>query len=54
MAGPCYLSDLKDPGFDTDQVADIWKYAKSNYIDKGAKFEDTIKGVANDLGLKPD
>lgn len=54
MAGKCYLDDIKDFKFTQDEISDIWKYAKDAYIDRGEKFENTISGIATDLGLKPE
>lgn len=43
--------DKKDSKFTTEQVRDIWNYAKENYLDKGRTYEDMLSGVAKDLGL---
>lgn len=54
MAGPCFVSDLKDFRFSEEERQDIFKYAKDAYIHQGKTFPDTIHGVAHDLGLKPE
>ena len=43
--------DKKDSNFDIQDVRDIWNYAKSEYLDKDASFEEMLSGVAKDLGL---
>lgn len=48
---PCWPSQLRKFDFTTDEVADLWRIAKESYIDKGASFEDTISGMARDLGM---
>lgn len=52
MPGPCYPSDLKDPKFTREEIVAIWRFAKDSYIDRGADISETIRGVANDLGLR--
>lgn len=52
MAKPCFLSQLKEFPFSQDEVADIWRLARENYIDKGTSFEATIAGLARDLGMR--
>ena len=42
-----------DSKFSPQDVKDIWKYTKENYIDQGKDFHETLSGVATDLGLKP-
>lgn len=49
---PCFTSQIKDYPFTDDEVADVWRHAKSDYIDKGRSFEETIDGLANDLGMR--
>jgi len=53
-SGPCYPAQLKDPKFTRDETAAIWRFARDNYIDRGAELSETIQGVAKDLGLKPE
>ncbi len=43
--------DKNDNKFEPKDAKDIWDYAKSQYLDKGATFEDMLNGVATDLGL---
>ncbi|MEO7046296.1 MAG: hypothetical protein ABI091_13385 [Ferruginibacter sp.] len=47
----------KDLKFSHDEVREIMNHAKSNYFGKREfevrKFEDTIEGLASDLGLTP-
>lgn len=52
MARPCFISQIKDFPFSQDEIADVWRLAKGLYIDGGASFEDTIAGMARDLGMK--
>lgn len=51
---PCYQSQLKDPQWSQEEVASIWKFAKAEYIDKGVAFDDMLKHVSDDLGVRPD
>lgn len=51
-SGPCYPSQIRDPKFTRDETVAIWRFARDNYIDKGADISETIRGVANDLGLR--
>tara|TARA_R110000868_G_scaffold183748_2_gene425047 strand:+ start:781 stop:9306 length:8526 start_codon:yes stop_codon:yes gene_type:complete len=43
--------DKTDSNFNVEDVRDIWNYAKSEYLDKDASFEEMLSGVAKDLGL---
>ncbi len=43
--------EKKDDNFQPQESKDIWDYAKKEYIDKDKGFDDTIAGVATDLGL---
>lgn len=43
--------DKKDSKFVTQEVKDIWDYAKKNYLDKGRTYEDMLSGVSKDLSL---
>jgi hypothetical protein len=58
IAKPCFPSQVSrddlDKAMTPERVAKIWKYAKAEYIDKGANFEHTLDGVANDLGMPRD
>ena len=49
-----FKNDLK---FTPQEIKVIFEHAKENYLDnkeyKHRKFEDTIKGIADDLGLTP-
>lgn len=49
---PCFPSQLQQFPFKQEDIADIWRHAKEKYIDRGASFEDTIGGMAGDLGLR--
>lgn len=49
---PCFPSQLQEFPFKQEDIADIWRWAKTRYIDKGASFEDTIHGMSSDLGLR--
>lgn len=55
MPSPCFPSEVKksdlDKALTTDRVAAIWKYAKSNYIDNGVNYEETLSNVAADTGM---
>lgn len=51
-ANPCFPSQIKEFPFTQDEVADIWKLAKENYIDQGKSFQETISGMARDLGMR--
>lgn len=51
MAKPCFISQIKDFPFTQDEIADIWKLAKGKYIDTGHTFDETIDGMAADLGM---
>lgn len=46
----------KDNKFSADDSADIWKYAKENYIDGNSNFRavDMVNMVSMDLGLTPE
>ena len=44
-------ADREGLDFNPKEVKEIWEYAKKEYIDQDATFEDTINGVAKDLGL---
>jgi len=46
--------DKKDSKFTTQDVKDIWEYAKYTYLDKGASYSDMLNGVSKDLGLNRD
>lgn len=52
MSLPCFQSQVKEFPFTQDEVADIWRLARENYIDKGKSFEETISGMATDLGMR--
>lgn len=58
MASPCFLADVPksevDKALTTDRVAAIWRYAKANYLDRGASFEETLSGISNDVGIPRD
>lgn len=41
----------KDSKFTISEVKDIWNYAKEQYLNNGATYEDMLSGVATDLGL---
>jgi len=43
--------DKKDSKFTTQEVRDIWNYAKENYLDKDGIYENMLNGVSKDLGL---
>jgi len=49
---PCFVSQVKEFPFKDEDVADIWRIAKSEFIDKGATFDETIKGMADMLGMR--
>lgn len=49
---PCFVSQIKDFPFKDEDVADIWRLARTEFIDKGASFEETIKGVSDMLGMR--
>ncbi len=55
MSSPCFPSQVKkadvDKALTPERVSAIWKYAKANYIDKGANLEATLTGVSADTGL---
>jgi len=42
----------KDSDFTMPEVKAIWEHAKAEYLDKGANFNQMLKGVAADTGLK--
>jgi len=48
------FADKKDNKFTIDQAKDIWEYAKKNYLDVGADFDQMISGTSMDLGLNPE
>lgn len=47
------FTDKKDNKFAPEDAKDIWNYAKTTYLDKGASFDEMISKTATDLGLKP-
>jgi hypothetical protein len=52
MLKPCFPSQLKDFPFKDEDVADIWRIAKAEFIDKGASFDETVRGMADLLGMR--
>lgn len=45
------FANKTDNKFTTEEVKEIWDYAKKNYIDKGKNVPEMLRGVAMDLGL---
>lgn len=43
--------DKKGNKFSLDEVKSIWDYAKREYLDKGASFDNMLNGVSKELGL---
>lgn len=54
MSAPCFQSQLKDPQWTQDEINAIKKFAHAEYIDKGVEFDDMIRHVSDDLGVRPD
>lgn len=52
MLKPCFPSQLKEFPFKDEDVSDIWRIAKAEFIDKGASFDETIKGMSDLLGMR--
>lgn len=52
MPSPCYISQVEKFPWEQDEIADIWRLARENYIDQGKSLEETVSGLARDLGMR--